>query len=97
MSPCACTLSASDQAVRAAEVRGLVGDGMLSWAGVTGGVAIRFRHDAEPALRELIAAESECCDFLDFDLRREEDGLRLTVKGPDQARSVIFGLFGLST
>ena len=97
MRPCACTLNAGDQAERAAEVQALVADEMLSWAGVADGVAIRFRHDAEPGLREVIAAESECCAFLDFDLRREDDGLRLTVTGPDQARPVIFGLFGLST
>ena len=61
-----------------------------------GGARVRLARDVEPELRELIAAESECCPFLEFDLRRDGAGLRLSVSGPGDARPIIAALVGLA-
>jgi hypothetical protein len=54
-------------------------------------VRVRLRDDSEieRRTRALVAAESACCPFLDFDLRREGGDLVLDISGPDDARPVI--------
>ena len=47
------------------------------------------RPDIEQRTRELIAAESKCCAFLDFELGRENGYLVLDIAGPEDARPVI--------
>lgn len=93
--PIACTLSAAEQAQRVASSNAMVVDNMLDVATSERGASMRFRVEAEDALRELIVAESECCSFLEFDLQPEGDALRLTVEGPEGARPIIDELFGL--
>jgi hypothetical protein len=93
--PIVCTLSAADQAARAAAARTIASEWMLGAQITDRGASMRFRAEAESDLRELIAAESKCCEFLDFELRAETPGLRLTVEGPEGARPIILELFGL--
>ena len=47
------------------------------------------RPDIEQRTRELVAAESKCCAFLDFELGRENGYLVLDIAGPEDARPVI--------
>jgi MerR family transcriptional regulator, copper efflux regulator len=91
--PIACTLSGADQADRAAAWRAVVSDGAAAMD--ERGARVRLARHAEPELRELIAAESECCPFLEFDLRHDGAGLRLRVSGPAEARPIIAALVGL--
>ena len=51
------------------------------------GYATRPRSSART--RELVAAESSCCAFLDFTLGREDDAIVLDISGPEDARPVI--------
>ena len=56
-----------------------------------GGVhALRFRPDptTRRRLEEIIAAESECCAFLDLKLREDEDELVLTIAAPADGQPV---------
>ena len=94
--PIACSLNQAEQAERAEAARELVAASMLDSAVTETGASLRFRQDAEGPLQELIAAESECCPFLEFDLRPKDGALSLTVTGPEQARPIILGLFGLT-
>jgi hypothetical protein len=95
--PIACTLSAAEQARRVASSKAVMTGSLLDSAITERGASMRFRIDAEADLRRLIAAESECCPFLDFELRTEDGHLQLNVEGPAEARPVIVELFGLES
>jgi MerR family copper efflux transcriptional regulator len=94
--PIACSLSAAGQAERAAVARRLVAESMLGARFSERGASIRFAGESESALRELVAAESECCPFLRFRLSRRDGEILLDVEGPAEARPIVLELFGLS-
>jgi hypothetical protein len=87
MKPIACSLSADELPRRLAEIGALGRDALL---GKSPAGELRFRNDAETRARleAIVAAESECCPFLDFELRAHGDELRLTVDAPEEARSI---------
>jgi hypothetical protein len=93
--PIACTLSAGDMTRRVASSAAITSAWMLDSEITPRGASLRFDRAAESDLRALIAAESECCAFMEFGLRPEGADLRLTVEGPDGARPIILDLFGL--
>jgi hypothetical protein len=79
--PIACSLNAADLPRRLAEIRAIGADALLT--ADDGG--LRFRND-EPTrarLEEIIAAESECCAFLSFELHATGDKLELRITTPD--------------
>ena len=47
------------------------------------------RRKQRIATRALVAAESQCCAFLDFELARDNGDLVLDIAGPADARAVI--------
>jgi hypothetical protein len=75
----ACSLDATALEERLAEMRAVGREALL--ATEPDGV-MRFRATAETRerLERILAAEGECCPFLDFDLREEQGELRLTVR-----------------
>ena len=79
--PIACSLSAEDLPARLAEIRAIGADALL---GVYGGGALRFRDDGatRTRLEAIVAAESECCSFLGFDLRADGEELELRITAP---------------
>jgi hypothetical protein len=89
--PIACTLTPGDMTKRLALIDALSDDALLDRAKTEEGVRVRLRDtpDIERRTRELVAAESACCAFLDFDLRREDGALVLDITGPADARPVI--------
>ena len=89
--PIACTLSPDGVAARMALVDTLAADGLLHRARTSTGMRVRLRDtpDIEQRTLELIAAESRCCAFLDFELGREDGDLVLEISGPEDARPVI--------
>lgn len=93
--PIACTLTADATTDRLALIDELVADGLLDRTSTATGLRLRLRDapQVEQRTRELIAAESECCAFLDFDLGRENGDLVLDISGPEGARPVIELLF----
>jgi len=93
--PIACTLSAAQQAQRVASSKAVIAGKLLEATPTERGASMRFRSEAESDLRELIAAESKCCSFLEFDLQPEGETLRLTVEGPEGSRPIIDELFGM--
>jgi hypothetical protein len=93
--PIACTLDAAAAAKRVEATRGLLKRSLIDYVVTERGASLRFGEEAEDGLRALIAAEAECCAFLDFDLRRKDGALSLTVTGPADARPIVLELFGL--
>jgi hypothetical protein len=93
--PIACTLTPDGMTARTALIDALAADGLLDRSATESGMRMRLRDtpDIERRTRELVAAESTCCAFLDFDLGRENGDLVLDVNGPAAARPVIDMLF----
>ena len=82
--PLACTLGPTDAAARGEELRALGAHGLVDVREEPGRAVLRFR--AEPGIRRrveaIVAAESECCAFLDFRLEHGAEATVLTVSSP---------------
>jgi len=89
--PIACTLTSDGMTARRALIEALAADGLIDRTSTDTGLRARLRDTPEIERRthELIAAESECCAFLDFNLDRDGDDLVLDIAGPEDARPVI--------
>jgi hypothetical protein len=89
--PIACTLSPDGMSARLALIDALAADGLLDRTPTASGLRVRLRDtpDIERRTRELVAAESACCAFLDFTLGRDDGDLVLDISGPPNARPVI--------
>ena len=89
--PIACTLTSDDMTARLTLIDALATDGLLERTATDTGLRVRLRDtpQIEQRTRELVAAESKCCAFLDFDLGRENGDLVLDISGPEDARPVI--------
>jgi hypothetical protein len=93
--PIACTLPPDGMTARLALIDALAADGLIDRTPTDAGLRVRLRDtpEIERRTRELVAAESACCAFLDFDLRREGGDLVLDISGPADARPVIEQFF----
>jgi hypothetical protein len=91
----ACSLNAADYAARRQQTAEIARDALMSRDLVEGGARLTFAAtDAtERELREVIAAEADCCSFLRFELDRDGETLRLNVTGPADAQPIIAELF----
>jgi hypothetical protein len=89
--PITCTLSAAALSARLAEMNRLGRDALLS---VDGAGTLRFRSDAETRahLEAIVAAEAECCPFLDMELRDEAGALVLEIRSSQGAEPVVTDL-----
>lgn len=89
--PIACTLTPDGMAARLALIDALAADALIDRAPTGTGLRVRLRGtpQIERRTRELIAAESRCCAFLDFTLERDGGELVLHIDGPRDARPVI--------
>lgn len=89
--PIACTLSPHDLASRLALIDALASEGLLERTPTDEGLRVRLRDtpEIERRTRQLVAAESRCCSFLDFHMSREGGDLVLDIGGPEDARPVI--------
>ena len=93
--PIACTLPPADLAARKDDLAAFAAQALRSREPLPGGARLRFSGDEETAqrLRAIVAAESDCCAFLSFDLKAEDGLLRLDVTGPADAQPIIAELF----
>jgi hypothetical protein len=99
--PIACTLSPADMPQRAADIRALGRDALLAVEGSEARATLRFRRD--PATRArvetIIAAESKCCAFIDFELADAGDAIVLTLEAPaggEAAMHMLADLFAVN-
>ena len=93
--PIACTLPPDGFAARIGHIDALAADGLIDRTDTEHGVRVRLRDtpEIEQRARELVAAESRCCAFLDFTVGRDGDALVLDIAGPEDARPVIDRFF----
>ena len=89
--PIACTLAPDGFTARMGLIDALAADGLIDRTHTQRGLRVRLRDtpEIERRTRELVAAESSCCAFLDFTLGREDDAIVLEITGPVDARPVI--------
>jgi hypothetical protein len=93
--PIACNLPPADLRARGDDMSEIARRALRARHPLEGGARLTFAGDAttERDLRDVIAAEAQCCAFLTFDLRREDDALRLDVTGPEEAQPLIAQMF----
>jgi hypothetical protein len=93
--PIACTLAPDQLRGRMALVDTLASDALLAQGPIDGGVRARFRDEPgiERRVRELAAAESQCCAFLRFDVHRDGQALLLDITGSPEAQPAIKEFF----
>lgn len=91
--PIACTLDGDNLALRLAELRSFT-ERNLEWHRLDGRVLkLRYRRDAELALRRIVELERACCAFLTFDLDVQPEAVSLTITAPESATESAAWLF----
>jgi hypothetical protein len=87
--PIACTLGPDDGADRLREWRTLLMSHRTGRNRGDGYLEVRFRTDDEAArqLDRLVAAERDCCSFVDWSVDSRDGELVLTITGDDASLS----------
>jgi len=83
--PVVCSLGAGDLQERLAEIAMIGVEALIDRSSAEGVHLLRFRSNPESRsrLEEIVAAEAQCCAFLDLSLREEGDDLLLSIAAPD--------------
>lgn len=78
----ACTLGPRDLQERLADIRDLASRALRR--NRREGSVLRLTYDPEACVEveDLVARESGCCAFLDFDIKRDRAGVHLTITAP---------------
>lgn len=92
--PVACSLNADDLKRRVAEIETLGDDSLLFHRYGSTTHLLVFDGDArtQQCLEAILAAERECCPFLELELKREDDRLVLSIAAPAEAAAVAAAL-----
>lgn len=88
--PIACSLSAGDLKQRLAAIAEIGEESLVDHETDDGRHLLRFRSDAETRkrLEEIVAAEAECCSFLDLALGERGGELILSLAAPQEGQAV---------
>ncbi|TCA02564.1 hypothetical protein [Rhizobium leguminosarum] len=92
-SPIACALDAGDLKIRTAQIEELALRHLKQVSREPLSIQLTYAIEALPELRDLVAKETECCAFLDFDLKEDRGGVRLKITAPEAARDAADTLF----
>jgi MerR family transcriptional regulator, copper efflux regulator len=87
--PIACSLGAADLAGRLARMRAIGAAALLGVDRRPADATLRFRRSARADLEAIVAAEAECCPFLDMTLRDEAGAVALRIAAPPGAEAVL--------
>lgn len=92
--PIACSLSAERFERRLAEIETIGADSLLSYRDEGTGHILHFKGDSQTRerLEAIVAAERECCPFLELLLRDEGEQLVLSIGAPAEAAAVAAAL-----
>jgi hypothetical protein len=92
--PLVCSLEAGPLERRLAAMSELGGDSLLGRSAEEDLLVLRFKGDpaTRERLREIVAAEAECCAFLNLELSERDGEIRLSISAPADARPVAEGL-----
>jgi hypothetical protein len=93
--PIACSLPPDALRERRAHIDRIARQALRSRRHIAGGARLTFAAGPEIAdsLRELIAAEADCCAFLQMNLHAAGSELVLDVTGPEEAQPIIAEIF----
>ncbi|HMJ73265.1 MAG TPA: hypothetical protein VK471_07890 [Solirubrobacterales bacterium] len=88
--PIACSLGANDLQRRLDEIAELSAVSLIARDTENGKHRLRFRSDPTTRRRldEIVAAEAECCSFLDLELAERGGEVVLTLTAPDDGQVV---------
>lgn len=89
--PIACTLSAAQLPGRMASARKLGEQALVDLEVADRRAFLRF-HGHRQEVDALVAAESSCCAFLEFDVREDGDLVELEIVTPEGGERVLRGL-----
>jgi hypothetical protein len=89
--PVACSLSPTDYQARKHQIAQIARRALRSREPLAGGARFTFAAgaDIERELRDVIAAEADCCSFLRLELSNDGETVRLDVTGPDDAQPIL--------
>jgi hypothetical protein len=92
--PIACSLGASALEQRLIEMAEIGADRLISRETDGDRHLLRFRADADTRrrLKEIVAAEAECCAFLDLSLSEKGGDLVLAIAAPLDGQTLADGL-----
>ena len=92
--PIACLLGAAELEQRVATIAEVGAASLLSRSTPAGRHLLRFRPSIQTRerLEEIVAAESECCSFLDLALTEEDGELVLSIAAPDDGQETAAAL-----
>ncbi|HYJ21554.1 MAG TPA: hypothetical protein VEW07_05980 [Solirubrobacterales bacterium] len=88
--PIACSLGAGDLKRRLVAIAEIGTKSLIDHEAVGGRHLLRFRSDAETRgrLEGILAAEAECCSFLDLALEERGGELTLSIAAPPDGQAV---------
>jgi hypothetical protein len=89
--PIACSLDGAGLEERLAEIAAAGRVGLLKVERQAGAAVLSFRsgEGMRDRLNRIVAAESECCAFLEMKIQERDDSLELTIRGPEGARPIV--------
>ena len=94
--PIACTLAPSEYRERLASIVRLARNALRGFKRRDLALELRYAPEAASQVREMVRNERVCCEFLRFDLRETPQEVVLTIRAPEEARTVLETLFGQS-
>ena len=89
--PIACTLSEADLPQRLADARALGADALVGVELSGRDAQLRFDGELE-RVEQLVAAETRCCAFLEFELKQPGEATELAIHAPEGAEPVLRSL-----
>lgn len=81
--PLACTLSTSALSERLASIRQFTSRSVLSHQLADRTLRLTYRLEAKAELERIVAAERECCSFLEFELEGTPTSVVLTIQASE--------------
>ena len=92
--PMACTLGTGDLEQRLAEIAALGAERLISHEADGDRQLLRFHSDADTRrrLERIVAAEGECCAFLDLNLSDDHGELLFSIAAPPGGAAFAAGL-----
>jgi hypothetical protein len=91
--PIACTLIEGDFKDRLAWIADLTRDALRGYDRADLTLKLRYASEAVQCVRELMCKEHACCAFLTFEMLEHADEVWLTIKAPEDARTMADALF----
>jgi hypothetical protein len=89
----ACTLGAGDLKARVASIQDLARRSLKASQREPLRLHLTYGPEALAEVQDLVAKESDCCAFMDFDLRHDEAAVELTITAPQAAAAAADELF----